>query len=180
MKYSIDKLIKEYDSQSERLEYLFFWEHHVHNTITETCLSQWYPSEFTYKGIKYHNMEQYMMSEKAVLFNDLEIREQILNITSPKSIKALGRKVKNFDGRIWNEHKYRIVCTGNYEKFNQNQDLKDYLLGTGNIVIVEASPYDKIWGIGIKKDTLGIENPYNWKGQNLLGFALMEVRDIFN
>ena len=90
---------------------------------------------------------------------------------------ALGRKVKNFDEKKWNETKYSIVFAGNLLKFSQDENLKDFLLSTKNDIIVEASPYDKIWGMGMSADDEFVENPTRWKGENLLGFALMEVRD---
>ena len=117
------------------------------------------------------------MAQKAWLFKDYEIFTKILDATDPKEIKALGREVKNFDHKIWSQHKYEIVAKGNRGKFGDNPELKDYLLSTEDKILVEASPYDKIWGIGMKEGTSGIENPINWKGENLLGFALMEVRD---
>ncbi len=176
MKYTLEKLIAQYNSH-QRFKYLFFWGSIVYDNITKTCLSQWYPVEFEVDGIKYYNMEQYMMSEKALLFNDSIIRKQILNSREPKQIKALGRKVKNFDEKVWDEHKCKIIYEGNCAKFSENQDLKEYLLSTQSKILVEASPYDKIWGIGLKQGDMGVENPNNWKGQNLLGFTLMEVRD---
>ena len=117
------------------------------------------------------------MAQKAWLFKDVEIFGKILNATDPKEIKALGREIKNFDPKIWNQHKFEIVVKGNLGKFAENPELKEFLLSTGNKILVEASPYDKIWGIGMKEGTPGIENHSNWKGENLLGFALMEVRD---
>ena len=117
------------------------------------------------------------MAQKAWLFKDIEIFSKILDSTDPKEIKALGREVKNFDPKIWNQHKFEIVVKGNLCKFGENQELKEFLLSSGNKILVEASPYDKIWGIGMKEGTPGIDNPTNWKGENLLGFALMEVRD---
>lgn len=112
------------------------------------------------------------------MFEDREIEEKILVSSNPKEIKELGREVKNFNEEIWNKKKYHIVVLGNYYKFVQNASLKKYLLNTDNKVIVEASPYDNIWGIGLKEGDDGIVEPINWRGKNLLGFALMEVRDI--
>jgi ribA/ribD-fused uncharacterized protein len=125
-------------------------------------------------------MEQYMMAEKAKLFKDSKILEKIMESNTPKQIKALGRIVKNFDESVWKQNRYSIAIKGNLNKFSQNKNLKKFLLGTKNKVIVEASPYDKIWGIGMCTDDKSIENPLFWKGKNLLGFALMEVRDSLN
>lgn len=121
--------------------------------------------------------EHWMMAEKAKLFGDKAVLEKILNCNSPKEAKSLGRKVKNFDEKIWTENSERIVINGNYLKFKQNKELWEYLNGTCDKILVEASPYDKIWGVGMKNGDTGIENPGNWKGLNLLGYALMEVRD---
>jgi ribA/ribD-fused uncharacterized protein len=89
----------------------------------------------------------------------------------------LGRKVANFDGKIWNEHKFEIVRTGNMHKFSQHEELRQFLCNTRYHILVEASPYDNIWGIGLKADDARAQNPNLWRGENLLGFALMEVRD---
>ena len=105
------------------------------------------------------------------------LRQCILIFLSPKKIKELGRLVRNFDSRIWDEHKAEIVLQGNILKFSQNPELKDYLLSTGYKILVEASPYDKVWGVGLRKENSAICSPQNWKGQNLLGFTLMEARD---
>ena len=105
-----------------------------------------------------------------------EIREQILACEDPKTIKALGRKVQNFDEDVWNKVKYSIVLNGNFLKFTQNPELRDYLLSTGDRILVEASPLDGIWGIRMGRKNEHVLNPLKWKGQNLLGFALMEVR----
>ena len=90
--------------------------------------------------------------------------------------KKLGRQVRNFDQLLWEEKRYEIVKIGNYHKFSQDEHLATFLKQTGDRILVEASPYDNIWGIGLSADAQGIENPHNWKGLNLLGFALMEVR----
>lgn len=104
----------------------------------------------------------------------------ILGAKTPAEAKKLGRRVKNFVPDIWNEHKFRLVTEGNYHKFSQHPELKTFLLNTGDRVLVEASPVDNIWGIGLAANTHGIENPSTWKGDNLLGYALMTVRDILN
>ncbi|MEZ4961482.1 MAG: NADAR family protein [Saprospiraceae bacterium] len=142
-----------------------------------SCLSQWYEIKFEYEGNTFLTAEHWMMAEKAKLFGDKAVLEKILNCNSPKEAKSLGRKVKNFDEKIWTENSERIVINGNYLKFKQNKELWEYLNGTCDKILVEASPYDKIWGVGMKNGDTGIENPGNWKGLNLLGYALMEVRD---
>ena len=117
------------------------------------------------------------MAEKARLFSDESIRSQILQTENPGAAKRLGRKVSGFDEATWCEHRFEIVVDGNYAKFSQNAGMGDLLRRTGSKVIVEASPLDRIWGIGIGKDHKHAENPLLWKGLNLLGFALMEVRE---
>ena len=125
----------------------------------------------------YLYMEQYMMAGKAQLFGDEERRKEILACSDPKQIKALGRKVRGFDQVVWDKFKYAIVLNGNWCKFSQNRELREFLLSTGNSVLVEASPYDRIWGIQLSADAPEAQNPFRWRGENLLGFALMEVRD---
>ena len=176
MKYSVEKLIEE-NREWNKEDFVFFWGHRKGKKIGKTCFSQWYEIDFEVGGHKYNCAEQYMMAQKAWLFKDIEIFGKILDATDPKEIKALGREVKNFDPKIWNEHKFEIVVKGNLGKFGCNKTLKEFLLSTGDKILVEASPYDKIWGIGMKEGTLGIENPSNWLGENLLGFVLMEVRN---
>ena len=176
MKYSVEKLILE-KREWTKDDFVFFWGHRKGKKIGKTCFSQWYEIEFEVDGHRYNCAEQYMMAQKAWLFKDIEIFSKIINATDPKEIKALGREVKNFDPKIWNQHKFEIVVTGNLGKFGENSELKELLLSTCDKILVESSPYDKIWGIGMKEGTPGIENPVNWKGENLLGFALMEVRD---
>ncbi|GMQ64653.1 NADAR family protein [Vallitalea maricola] len=174
--YNIDWL----KAMNQNNEYIFFWGHQPSNdgVMTKSCFSQWWKSDFKVGHINYSCMEQYMMAEKARLFKDIEIEEKILASSSSKEMKELGRKVNNFNEEIWNMNKYNIVVEGNYYKFVQQSSLKKYLLNTDNKVIVEASPYDKVWGIGLREGEKGIFDPINWKGENLLGFALMEVRDI--
>ena len=118
-----------------------------------------------------------MMAEKARLFNDEEVLIKILGCTSPTEAKKLGRTVQDFSAELWDNQCFAIVVTGNYYKFSQNPDLRNYLRTTGNRILVEASPVDSIWGIGLAKDNADIERPVKWPGKNLLGFALMEVRD---
>ena len=111
------------------------------------------------------------------LFGDEEIRKEVLACSDPRQIKALGRKVRGFDQKVWDKFKYAIVLNGNWCKFSQNRDLREFLLSTGDSVLVEASPYDNIWGIRLAASSQEAQDPTQWRGQNLLGFALMEVRD---
>ena len=102
---------------------------------------------------------------KAELFDDQEIREQILKCSDPKQIKALGRKVRGFDQKVWDKFKYAIVLNGNWCKFSQNRDLREFLLSTGDSVLVEASPYDNIWGIRLSANSLEAQDPMKWRGK---------------
>lgn len=177
-KYSIGQIREAY-ARGEKKDYIFFWKPQLSpdGSIAKSCLSQWWMADFLSEADTYCCMEQFMMAKKAELFGDEEIHRQILQCKNPKEIKALGRKVKNFDEKVWEEAKYPIVLNGNYFKFTQNPGLKDFLLSTGESVIVEASPFDAVWGVKMGQKDDNILNPMKWRGKNLLGFALMEVRD---
>lgn len=133
-------------------------------------------SDFVVDGIKFVCMEQYMMAYKAKIFNDIEVYNKILSTIDPKEIKLLGRAVKNFDSEIWDSVKFDIVYNGNLAKFSQNAALKDFLLSLGDVILAEASPYDTVWGIGMKECEVAFI-PDNWLGQNLLGLALTKVKE---
>lgn len=177
MKYSNQKIIERFES-GENLKFLFFWGHKKSEQITKSCFSQWYESKFIVNGIEFQTAEHFMMAEKALLFNDKDIYEQIIETNNPGNAKKLGRKVNSFNQKTWEENRFEIVVRGNFYKFAQNLKLSEFLLNTKNRILVEASPVDNIWGIGLSQDSQNIENPSNWKGENLLGYALMEVRDI--
>jgi len=179
MKYTIENLKTE-KNQGKKRNFLFFWGHQPtrDGSINQSCLSQWWEQPFEVKGITYPTAEHWMMAGKARLFNDQEMWEQILVAKHPHQAKKLGRKVRNFDHKIWEANRYQIVLEGNLAKFEQSEELKRYLLNTKDSIIVEASPFDKIWGIGLAKDNPKAGNMDTWKGLNLLGFVLMEVRDL--
>lgn len=161
----------------ERPKFLYFWGHtSVKGAIGKSCLSQWYPAQFTLGGVTYSSSEHYMMIRKAVLFGDFATAELMLSTRNPKEVKDLGRQIKNFDSTRWGEQCEQIVFAGNFGKFSQNTHLRSYLAGTGDQVLVEASPFDRIWGIGLSEEDAMKTSPANWKGKNLLGFALMRVR----
>ena len=152
---------------------IYFWK----TTDKYGVFSQWYPSEFIdFEGVKYSSAEQYMMYQKALLFQDKETAQEILKENNPKNIKALGRKIKNFDEKVWNDKKLCIVIMGNYHKFSNNVEMGELLLSTGDELIAEASPVDKIWGIGI--DEQNAINGADWRGENLLGKSLIVVRNL--
>lgn len=167
MKYNNEWVIKEGKS-----DFLFFWGNDVDNPY-----SQWQPSPFTIGDYTFPTAEHWMMLQKALYFKDEESAKIIMSNPNPDAAKRQGRLVKNFDANKWAEVAYDLVVAGNEEKFKQNPDMLKRLLGTGDRVIVEASPYDKIWGIGMGIDHKDIRNPEKWQGENLLGYALMEVRD---
>jgi ribA/ribD-fused uncharacterized protein len=179
MKYSQDWLIRQL-SNDERIKYLFFWGHQPRKDgqISATCLSQWWVAPFVVEGTTYLTAEHWMMAGKAKLFGDIDILHQILLSKTPAEAKKLGRQVAHFEANKWDQHKFQLVVEGNWHKFSQHAELKGFLLETGNRVLVEASPVDRIWGIGMANDHPDVENPSKWKGENLLGFALMEVRDL--
>lgn len=150
-------------------QYYFFWN---------GPLSQWYSSPFTdNSGIKYCTAEQYMMYQKAIIFDDDYIAKQILKTSNPKEQKALGRKVSNFDASVWNKVAQHVVYEGNYFKFTQNPKLLKFLLDIDNEVFVEASPYDRIWGIGMNETQAKITPANEWNGTNWLGLVLTKLRN---
>lgn len=171
-----DQLI-DHVNNSNPVKYVFFWGHKKPNEgVSKTCFSQWYEANFEIDGVIYQTAEHYMMAEKARLFGDTKAEQKIISASNPGEAKKLGRSVLGFDDNLWLENRFSIVVNANVAKFSQNAELKSYLLGTGSRVLVEASPVDKIWGIGLAVNDAGFENPNLWKGENLLGFALMEVR----
>lgn len=143
-------------------------------------LSNWYLSDFTVDNISYSSMEQYMMYQKALLFHDIEIAEQILETSNVGKIKALGRSVKNYDDIIWNGMRQLVVCKGLTEKFNQNVTLQKKLIETGNDILAECAVQDKIWGIGLSMKDEKRFYMEKWRGKNLLGFSLMWVRQLLS
>jgi ribA/ribD-fused uncharacterized protein len=162
-----------------RAKLLFFWGHQPSKDgrITTSCLSQWWPAPFSVGGLTYPTAEHWMMAGKARLFGDDQTATQILSAGSPRQAKQLGRQVSGFDAARWDTEKYRIVTEGSFQKFRQHKALGAFLLSTGDQVLVEASPVDRIWGIGLAADDERAGNPLLWRGENLLGFALMEARD---
>lgn len=141
-------------------------------------MSQWWPVTFDVDGQSYCSAEQYMMAEKAKLFGDQQTRERILATEDPGKAKALGRSVEHFDEGAWERSRFDIAVRGNLAKFGQNAELRSYLVETGDKVLVEASPVDRIWGIGLAAGDPRCEQPEEWLGLNLLGFALMRARGL--
>ncbi|MFA5490106.1 MAG: NADAR family protein [Candidimonas sp.] len=149
--------------------------------------SNFYPCKFTSSFFlksanrkythKFINSEQAFMANKAAFFNDEEALQGVLDSSTPGDAKAWGRRVKNYDDNVWAMVRYHAMYVACYDKFSQNDKLKKYLLGTNDRVIVEGSPYDRIWGVGLLYADEAIKDEKNWNGLNLLGLVLMEVRD---
>ena len=160
-------------------KWLFFWGHTPpkDGAVSKSCFSQWWAGHpFEIDGTCYLTAEHFMMAEKARLFNDSEILAEVIAADNPGLAKKLGRKVADFDPDIWNGARDEIVTRGNVAKFGQHPELLEFLCNTGERILVEASPRDRIWGIGMGANNPDAEIPQNWRGSNLLGFALMEAR----
>lgn len=179
MIYSNDWLFAQID-QGQSFDYRYFWGHRPSEdgSITQTCLSQWFAVGFEHEGTYFPTAEHWMMWHKALTAGDEQAARAVFLDKDPRKAKSIGRKVKNYDDARWAAVKYDIVVRGNVMKFGQNPRLKNYLLSTGNLVLVEASPYDAQWGIGMTAEEASRHNdPREWRGTNLLGWALMEARD---
>lgn len=149
-----------------------------HNPDEENgYLSNWYLSQFSVEEITFSSMEQYMMYKKAVCFQDYDTADRILEMEDVSQIKKLGRKVSNYDENYWNGVRQIVVYRGLLEKFGQNDELKKLLLETGDSVLAECAVKDRIWGIGLSMTDPDRLDRACWKGQNLLGYALMMVRE---
>lgn len=148
--------------------HVFFWKNY---------LSQWYMRDFRREGIVYCCCEQYMMAEKARLFGDDDALGEIMSSRNPAVHKKIGRQVRNYDDNKWSSVSRYVVLIGNLAKFLQNEDLKAKLLATGSRVIVEASPYDALWGVALGPWDDKILDEKNWKGKNWLGKELRAVRE---
>jgi ribA/ribD-fused uncharacterized protein len=162
----------------ERFEYLFFWGHTPKSppAVDKSCLSQWYPAPFHVDGHRYATAEHWMMAGKARLFGDDEALADILAADSPADAKAIGRRVRSFDAARWRAHCVPLVTDGNAHKFGQHPALRKFLHATADHVLVEASPRDRVWGIGMGATNEAATDPTRWRGENLLGFALMMAR----
>ncbi|WP_306750452.1 NADAR family protein [Saccharothrix yanglingensis] len=160
-------------------EYLFFWGHRTRPgaPVGKQCLSQWFEAPFTEDGRTYPTAEHHMMVGKALLFGDGDTAGRVLRARTPGEAKALGRQVRGFDEDTWVAHRVDLVVRANLGKFGAHDDLRAFLLGTGDRVLVEASPVDRVWGIGLAEDDERAADPAAWRGLNLLGQALMTVRE---
>ncbi len=163
----------------ESPSFLFFWGHTPKSAtaVDASCLSQWFPRAFELEGHTYASAEHFMMAEKARLFGDDEMQRSVLGARTPAEAKAFGRAVRNYDDAVWSRERSKLVARGNVAKFGAHDDLRRFLLSTNDRVLVEASPRDRIWGIGMGKANPDARLPERWRGENLLGFALMAARD---
>lgn len=174
---SWEVLIREVQAGA-RVEYLHFWGHRPRpdGRVGPSCLSQWWPSPFTVDGVTYASAEHWMMAGKARLFQDAEAERRVLAAGHPAQAKKAGRLVRGFDEEKWARERFALVTEGSIHKFTAHPDLREFLLNTGDRVLVEASPLDRVWGIGLPADAEAAGDPRRWRGPNLLGFALMEAR----
>lgn len=168
------------EREGRRTKYLFFWGHQPPRGggVGPGCLSQWWPAAFTVDGVRYASAEHFMMASKARLFRDAGAEERILAARTAAEAKAIGRQVRGFDEETWAAHCFGAVVRGSVAKFGADAELRDYLLGTGSRVLVEAGPLDRVWGIGLAADDERAASPSHWRGRNLLGFALMAAREV--
>lgn len=145
--------------------------------LSDACFSQWWRGRFVADGVTYATAEQYMMAAKARVFGDEETLRMILAEDDPSKVKALGRLVKGYDDARWEAARFDAVTAGNVAKFSATPELRAYLLGTGDDVLVEAAPRDRVWGIGLGRENPLVREPMKWRGRNLLGFALVRARE---
>ena len=156
----------------ESTKYVFFCKLNQKNAY----LSNWFKAPIYMDGVDYPTVEHYMMYKKAMMMNDEETAKKILEAEKPSEVKALGKKVQNFDQELWDKQKFEIVYEANLAKYKQNPELQEKLLATGDKIIAEAADYDPIWGIGLSCDNPDLLDESKWTGQNLLGQVLMQVR----
>jgi ribA/ribD-fused uncharacterized protein len=167
-------------AQGHRFEYRYFFGHtpRPDGKLSNACLSQWWPCRFSVDGVVYSSAEQWMMAAKARTFDDQATLARILETHDPAAVKQLGREVRGFDGERWDALRFDLVTAGNVAKFGDDPGLREFLLDTGQQVLVEAAPRDQIWGIGLSAGNDKAKDPATWRGRNLLGFALMRARGI--
>lgn len=151
----------------------FFHEYGVNGWF-----SNWYPAVFTVEGVTYLNAEQYLMHRKALCFGDTATAAQVMADPDPKTVKLLGRSIAAYDEAAWCAVRQEVICRGLLAKFGQNSGLRHQLLATGDAPIAECAPNDSIWGIGIGLEDPRWQDPTQWRGQNILGNALMRVRGL--
>lgn len=144
--------------------------------IDRSCLSENYAAPFDTEGERFSTVEHYLAWRKAVLFGDAHAAERILRAESPTKAKAIGRSVTPFNDEVWKAHRLEVAVAGNIAKFSAHPELADYLAQTGHKVLADASPIDRVWGIGLAADDPSAKDPQLWPGLNIMGFSLMEAR----
>lgn len=154
----------------EMHKFTFFWQQ-------SSPFSQWHLAKFTLAGYTYNCCEQYMMHQKALLFGDEDIAKKVMLALEPKNHKRFGRLVKGFDKEVWEANAKRIVYEANHAKFTQNAHLLKQLMKTKGTTLVEASPHDTIWGVGLSANDPRIQDPSKWLGTNWLGEVLTQLRN---
>lgn len=174
---SVEELLRHYPTDKPP-KTVMFWGHRQKSPhqIDASCLSNWFPSPFKLESITYATTEHYLMAAKAALFDDHERLEAIRATDDPGKAKNLGRQVVGFDNATWEANRWDIMETACRAKFEQNSDMGSFLCQTGERLLIEASPVDTIWGIGLAADDPRAQDPAQWPGMNLLGFVLMRVR----
>ncbi len=179
MTLTYDKAWAARQARHPKTKFLFFWGHRPPKSgkTDEACFSQWFPSPFRADRTRYATAEHWMMVHKARLFSDEPTAQAILATDDPRKAKALGREVAGFDRATWASARTAIVVDGNRRKFAAHRAMAAFLLKTKTAILVEASPVDPIWGIGLSADHPNASRPEKWPGENLLGFCLMQVRD---
>lgn len=179
MKYSNTWLLQQL-ADGKNFDFLYFWGHQPRKDglIGKSCLSQWFATGFTHEGTHYPTAEHWMMVHKALTFADHTTAAAILADPDPRAAKAFGRQITGYDNKHWYKVKYEVVKQGNVLKFSQNESLNTYLRSTGDAILVETSPYDTMWGIGMKAQEAASVTPHEWRGENWLGWCLMEARDL--
>jgi ribA/ribD-fused uncharacterized protein len=172
------ELLLEQMAKGGAVQLLFFWGHTPkrEGLVDASCLSQWFPRPFAIEGVTYATAEHFMMAEKARLFGDDDALAEVLRAKSPADAKSAGRGVRGYVDAAWEAARFGAVVRGNVAKFGQNAELGAFLRATGDQVLVEASPRDRVWGIGMGASNPEARDPALWRGRNLLGFALMEAR----
>jgi ribA/ribD-fused uncharacterized protein len=173
----LDTLVEEWVESTKPAQSANYYETDTHVFFYGSCYSQWAMRNIQIGSLTYNCAEQYMMSQKAKLFEDDHACHMIMMSEDPAEQKAWGKKVKNFNQEKWEEVCRGVVYAANYAKFTQHHDWRLQLLMTGDKVIVEASPTDRIWGVGLSALDLRIRDPENWRGDNWLGEAIMQVRE---
>ncbi|KJE19628.1 ribA/ribD-like protein [Frankia torreyi] len=171
--------LRRLEHQAAPLRFRYFWGQRqaVADGTGAGCLSLRWPARFAVDGVDYPSAQHYVLARKAGLFGDQAAAEAVLALPAPISLAAIGRRIRGFDEAVWDRHRYAVALAANSAKFAQNAILRTYLAGTAGLVLADISPRDRVWGIGCDRDDDRAGRPSAWPGRNLLGFALMEVRD---